>query len=75
MEELLRHKYGCRLVGYKVDEKEVIEAYEGLTDLERAFRTMKSALQLRPFYHNAGFSAGTAFESLSQLVLNSLLAA
>jgi hypothetical protein len=66
-------------------------------DVERVFRTMKSALQLRPFYHwtenrvrahvlicylaflieryverallhhNIGFSARTAFESLSQL--------
>jgi transposase len=132
VEEVLRHKHGRRLLGYKVDEKdgrlsywikeesikieealdgvyilrteeqrmsakEVIEAYKDLTDVERAFRTMKSALQLRPFYHwtenrvrahalicylaflieryvertlkhhNVGFSAGTAFESLSQL--------
>jgi transposase len=132
VEEVLRHKHGRRLIGYKADEKdgrlsywikeesikieealdgvyilrteeqgmsakEVIEAYKDLTDVERAFRTMKSALQLRPFYHwtedrvrahalicylaflieryvertlkhhNVGFSAETAFESLSQL--------
>ncbi len=132
VEEVLRHKHGRRLIGYKVDEKdgrlsywvkeesikieealdgvyvlrteeqimsakEVIDAYKDLTDVERAFRTMKSSLQLRPFYHwtenrvrahalicylaflieryveralkhhNVGFSAGTAFESLSQL--------
>jgi transposase len=30
---------------------EVIEAYKDLADVERAFRTMKSVIDLRPFFH------------------------
>jgi transposase len=30
----------------------IIHAYKGLCDVERAFRTMKSVLDLRPFYHH-----------------------
>ncbi|MBT9148228.1 MAG: hypothetical protein DDT32_01998 [Syntrophomonadaceae bacterium] len=97
IEEALDGVYILRTEEQRMSAKEVIEAYKDLTDVERAFRTMKSALRLRPFYHwtenrvrahalicylaflieryvertlkhhNAGFSAGTAFESLSQL--------
>jgi transposase len=97
IEEALDGVYILRTEEQRMSAKEVIEAYKDLTDVERAFRTMKSALQLRPFYHwtenrvrahalicylaflieryvertlkqhNVGFSAGTAFESLSQL--------
>ncbi len=97
IEEALDGVYILRTEEQRMSAKEVIEAYKDLTDVERAFRTMKSALQLRPFYHwtenrvrahalicylaflieryvertlkhhNVGFSAETAFESLSQL--------
>ncbi|GFP30932.1 IS1634 family transposase, partial [Candidatus Hakubella thermalkaliphila] len=30
---------------------EIIQAYRDLADVERAFRTMKSVLDLRPFFH------------------------
>jgi len=97
LEEALDGVYILRTREKVMGAKEIIEAYKDLTDVERAFRTMKSSLELRPFYHRteprvkahalvcylaflieryverylrfheAGFSARTAFESLSQL--------
>ncbi len=97
IEEALDGVYILRTEEQRMSAKEVIDAYKDLTDVERAFRTMKSVLQLRPFYHwtenrvrahaficylaflieryvertlkhhNVGFSAETAFQSLSQL--------
>jgi len=97
IEEALDGVYILRTRERAMNAKEIIETYKDLTDVERAFRTMKSSLELRPFYHRteprvkahalicylaflieryverhlmshkAGFSATTAFESLSQL--------
>lgn len=97
IEEALDGIYILRTRETAMNARQIIEAYKDLTDVERAFRTMKSSLQLRPFYHRtesrvkahvlicylaflieryverhlkihkAGFSAATAFESLSQL--------
>ena len=97
IEEALDGVYILRTGEEGMSAKTVIDAYKDLTDVERAFRTMKSVLELRPFYHwteprvrahalicylaflieryverslkrhNAGFSALTAFKSLSQL--------
>ncbi|MBT9171196.1 MAG: hypothetical protein DDT18_01568 [Actinobacteria bacterium] len=35
----------------ELEAVEIIQAYRDLADVERAFRTMKSVLDLRPFFH------------------------
>jgi len=87
IEEILSHRHGRRLYGYRVDEKkrgfeyfkndeairleneldgvyilrtyekelspeEIINAYKDLQDVERAFRSLKSPLELRPIFHH-----------------------
>lgn len=51
IEEVLDGVYILRTGEQELSAKEVIDAYKDLTDVERAFRTMKSVLELRPFYH------------------------
>ncbi|NTV19432.1 MAG: IS1634 family transposase [Bacteroidales bacterium] len=97
LEDALDGVYVLRTGNDKMKAIEIIESYKDLIEVERAFRTMKSVLDLRPMYHwleprvrahvlicylaflieryveqslkkhNAGFSALSAFESLSQL--------
>lgn len=35
-----------------LNAEEIIESYKDLQDVERAFRSLKSPLELRPFYHH-----------------------
>ena len=51
IEEALDGIYILRTKEAGMNSRQIIEAYKDLTDVERAFRTMKSSLQLRPFYH------------------------
>jgi transposase len=51
IEEALDGVYILKTGDLEMGAKAVIDAYKDLTDVERAFRTMKSVLALRPFYH------------------------
>jgi transposase len=51
LEELLDGVYILRTKEQKMEPLKVIEAYKDLAEVERAFRTMKSVLDLRPFWH------------------------
>lgn len=51
IEEALDGIYILRTKETAMNARQILEAYKDLTDVERAFRTMKSSLQLRPFYH------------------------
>jgi transposase len=51
LEEALDGVYILRTKKEKLKPMQIIKGYRGLCDVERAFRTMKSVLELRPFYH------------------------
>jgi len=50
-EEKIAGVYILRTKEKELKAEEIIEAYRDLTDIERAFRTMKSVIDLRPFFH------------------------
>jgi len=52
IEEALDGVYILRTKQEDLTPLRIIHAYKGLCDVERAFRTMKSGLDLRPFYHH-----------------------
>jgi transposase len=52
LEEALDGVYILRTKEDKLTPLRIIHAYKELCDVERAFRTMKSVLDLRPFYHH-----------------------
>ncbi len=52
IEEALDGLYILRTKQEELTPLRIIHAYKGLCDVERAFRTMKSVLDLRPFYHH-----------------------
>jgi transposase len=51
LEKELDGLYILRTREPELGAQEIIEAYRDLADVERAFRTMKSVLDLRPFFH------------------------
>jgi transposase len=51
LEEAIDGVYILRTKEWAMEPLKVIEAYKYLTEVERAFRTMKSVLDLRPFWH------------------------
>lgn len=51
LEEAIDGVYILRTKEWAMEPLKVIEAYKDLTEVERAFRTMKSVLDLRPFWH------------------------
>lgn len=52
LEQALDGVYILRTKEEKIEPLKIIDAYKGLCDVERAFRSMKSVLELRPFYHH-----------------------
>jgi len=52
LEEALDGVYILRTKQRELAPLSIIHAYKGLCDVERAFRSMKSVLELRPFYHH-----------------------
>jgi len=52
LEEALDGVYILRTKQRELTPISIIHAYKGLCDGERAFRSMKSVLELRPFYHH-----------------------
>jgi transposase len=52
LEEALDGVYILRTKQRELTPISIIHAYKGLCDVERAFRSMKSVLELRPFYHH-----------------------
>ena len=52
LEEALEGLYILRTKHRELAPLSIIHAYKGLCDVERAFRSMKSVLELRPFYHH-----------------------
>ncbi|MFQ6115789.1 MAG: IS1634 family transposase [bacterium] len=53
LEEALDGVYILRTCEPSLTPVQVIYAYKELVDVERAFRTMKSVIDLRPFFHRA----------------------
>ncbi|GFP22873.1 hypothetical protein HKBW3S09_00340, partial [Candidatus Hakubella thermalkaliphila] len=51
LEKELDGLYILRTREPELEAVEIIQAYRDLADVERAFRTMKSVLDLRPFFH------------------------
>ena len=51
LEEELDGVYILRTPNEALSPLKIIEGYKELADVERAFRTMKSSLDLRPFFH------------------------
>ncbi|GFP25150.1 hypothetical protein HKBW3S25_00600 [Candidatus Hakubella thermalkaliphila] len=51
LEKELDGLYILRTREPELEAGEIIQAYRDLADVERAFRTMKSVLDLRPFFH------------------------
>jgi len=51
LEKELDGLYILRTREPELEAQEIIQAYRDLADVERAFRTMKSVLDLRPFFH------------------------
>lgn len=52
LEDKLDGVYILRTYEKNLAPDEIIESYKDLQDVERAFRSMKSPLELRPFYHH-----------------------
>lgn len=52
LEDELDGVYILRTYEKDLTPEEIIESYKDLQDVERAFRSLKSPLELRPFYHH-----------------------
>lgn len=50
-ERLIAGKWILKTEDFSLSTPELIEAYKNLSEVERAFRTIKSFLDLRPIYH------------------------
>ncbi len=50
-EQLIAGKFVLKTSNRSLSTREVIEAYRNLSEIERAFRTIKSFVELRPMYH------------------------
>jgi transposase len=50
-ERLIAGKWILKTEDFSLSTLELIEAYKNLSEVERAFRTIKSFLDLRPIYH------------------------